>query len=148
MRGNEWNCKRASALRRCHQMSDSAIPRAEYPKITATSRNMHITGKEKTSAAKPVQEVLAVGEAFSDGECEVVGNRCPLPISLRFNSPGLSPMPVPPQLRACVRTAPQPCQSKSCATRWKGRSQAVSAKALGQTGFLLLAPAVSRLFLL
>src|ERR1035437_7055334 len=115
MRGNEWNCKSASALRRCHQMSDSAIPRAEYPKITATSRNMHITGKEKTSAAKPVQEVLAVGRAFSDDECEVVGNRCPLPISLRFSSDGLSTVPVPPQSLACVRTAPQPCQSKSSA---------------------------------
>src|ERR1019366_6709626 len=115
MRGNEWNCKRVRALRRCHQMSDSAIPREEYPKITATSRNMHITGKEKTLAARPVQEVLAVGGAFSDGECGVVGNRCPLPISLRLNSPGLSPMSQPPQLRACVRIAPQPCQSKSSA---------------------------------
>src|ERR1035437_2207719 len=113
MPGNEWNCKRLRALRRCHQMSESVIPRAEYPKIAPTSRNMHITGKEKTLVAKPVQEVLAVGGAFSDGEYGVIGNRCPLPISLRFNSPGLSTVLQPPQLRVCFRTALQPCRCKS-----------------------------------
>jgi hypothetical protein len=34
---------------------------------------MHITGKEKTLAAKPVDEALATGLALSDGECDVVG---------------------------------------------------------------------------
>jgi len=39
---------------------------------------MHITVKEKASAAKPVHDVLAAGWAVSDcGECAVVGNRCP-----------------------------------------------------------------------
>ena len=53
-------------MRRCHQMSDSAIPRVEYLKITAASRNMHITGKEKTLAARPIHEVLGVGWAVSN----------------------------------------------------------------------------------
>ena len=113
MLGNEWNCRRVAALRRCHQMSDSAIPRGEYPKITATSRNMHITGKEKTLAARPVQELLAVGWAVSDGECDVIGNRCPLPISFRFNSTGLSTVSQLLRSLACVRTAPQLCRCKS-----------------------------------
>jgi len=74
-------------------------------------------------SAPSVREV-AISVAVSDrGECAVIGNRCRLSISFRFNSPGLSPMPVPPQLLACVRTAQQPCQSKSCAMRWEGRSQ-------------------------
>ena len=38
-----------------------------------------MTGKEKILAAKPVHEVLAAGAAVSDGELDVVGNRCPLP---------------------------------------------------------------------
>src|ERR1035438_6095992 len=66
-------------------MSGSAICFTENPKITAASRNMHITGKEKTLAAKPVQEVLTAGVAVSDGEYDVIGKPVSSPISVRFN---------------------------------------------------------------
>ena len=63
----------------CHQMSGSAIARAETAKIAATSRNMHITGKEKTLAARraavdcvSIVLALAVGRMASDGDCEMV----------------------------------------------------------------------------
>jgi hypothetical protein len=46
-------------------MSGSAIRLTEKPKINS-SRNMHITGKEKTPAAKAVHEVPTVGGAASD----------------------------------------------------------------------------------
>lgn len=70
------------ALRRCHQMSGSAICFTENPKITAASKNMHITGKEKTLAAKPILEGLAVDGAVSDGgESEVAGDRCPFQLA-------------------------------------------------------------------
>src|SRR5271167_3022549 len=54
-------------------MSGSASPRGEYRKITAASTNMHITGREKTRAAQPDQEVLVAAAAVSDGEWEVSG---------------------------------------------------------------------------
>jgi hypothetical protein len=84
-------------------MSDSAIPREEYPNITPISRNTHMTGKEKTSAAKLIQDVLAVGWAFSDGECELVGNRHPSQSHSDLSRLDLQP----PQLLACVQKAPQ-----------------------------------------
>ena len=59
-------------------MSGSAIPRAEYRKTKAASRNMHITGKEKTVAARPVQKLATGGRAVCDGDFEAVGNQCPL----------------------------------------------------------------------
>jgi hypothetical protein len=65
MREKEWNSKRLRALRRCHQMSGSPIRLVEKPKINSTSRNMHITGKEKTLAAKSAQEARAAGLAVS-----------------------------------------------------------------------------------
>ena len=34
-----------------------------------------MTGKEKTSAAKPVHDAVAVGGAVSDGECDVIGKQ-------------------------------------------------------------------------
>ena len=58
-------------------MSGSANCFTENPKITAASRNMHISGKEKTLAAKPVQEVLAAGGVVSDGEYDVIGKQVP-----------------------------------------------------------------------
>src|ERR1035441_6805381 len=97
-------------------MSGSAIWFAENPKITAASRNMHITGKEKTLAANPVREVLAAGGAVSEGEYDMIGKQASSPTSFRFNSPGLSTALLP-QLLACVRTAPQPCRCKSDAMR-------------------------------
>jgi hypothetical protein len=54
-------------------MSGSAICFAENARITAASRNMHITGKEKTLAARPVHEVRAAGGAVSDGASAVWG---------------------------------------------------------------------------
>src|ERR1035441_2237613 len=66
-------------------MSGSAICFTENPKITAASRNMHITGKEKTLAATPVREVLAAGGAVSDGEYDVIGKQVSSPISVRSN---------------------------------------------------------------
>jgi hypothetical protein len=43
---------------------------------------MHITGKEKTLAAKPILEGLAVDGAVSDGgESEVAGDRCPFQLA-------------------------------------------------------------------
>src|ERR1035438_9173907 len=100
----------------CHQMSGSAICFTENPKITAASRNMHITGKEKTRAAKPAHEVLAAGGAVSDGEYDVMGKPVSSPISFRFNSPGLSTVPLPRSL-VCVRIAQRFCQNKSYAMR-------------------------------
>ena len=38
---------------------------------------MHITGKEKTLAAKPVQEGPVAGGAVSDGEYDVIGKQVP-----------------------------------------------------------------------
>ena len=58
MRGNESYCKRSRALRRCHQLSGSAIPRTEYLKITPISGNMHITEKEKASTTRPIHGVV------------------------------------------------------------------------------------------
>jgi hypothetical protein len=66
-------------------MSGSAICFAENPKIAAASRNMHITGKEKMLAAKPVQEMLAAGAAAFGGEYDVIGKQMSSPISVRFN---------------------------------------------------------------
>jgi hypothetical protein len=57
----------------CHQMSGSAIPRGESRKITAASKNMHITGREKTLATHPARKVLVAAAAVSDGEWEVSG---------------------------------------------------------------------------
>src|ERR1019366_2314005 len=62
-------------------MSGSAICFTQNPKIAAASRNMHITGKEKTSAAKPVQEVPADGAAVSGGDADVGGTDSILPSS-------------------------------------------------------------------
>jgi hypothetical protein len=45
---------------------------------------MHITGKEKTLAAKPVQEVLAVGWAVSEGDFISI---FPLTVSQRSTGP-------------------------------------------------------------
>src|ERR1035438_8239060 len=115
----------------CHQMSGSAICFTENPKITAASRNMHITGKEKMLAAKLVQEVLAAGWALSDdGEYDVIGKPVSSPISFRFNSPGLSTVSQPPRSLAYVRIAQQLCQNKSYAMResvQEDRTAAVSA---------------------
>ena len=55
-------------------MSGSAICFTENPKITAASRNMHITGNEKTLAAKLVQAGLAADVTFSNGEYGAVRN--------------------------------------------------------------------------
>src|ERR1022692_772546 len=110
-------------------MSGSAIRPTEKPKINSTSRNMHITGKEKTRAAMPVQEVLAAGGAVSDGEYDVIGKQVSSPISFRFNSPGLSTVPLPRSL-VCVRIAQRFCQNKSYAMResvQEDRTAAVSA---------------------
>jgi hypothetical protein len=46
---------------------------------------MHITGKEKMLAAKPVQEMLAAGAAAFGGEYDVIGKQMSSPISVRFN---------------------------------------------------------------
>jgi len=67
MREKEWYCKRLRALHRCHHKSGSAIAPTQYLKMTPIIRNMHITGKEKISAANRVHEVLAVGGTASDG---------------------------------------------------------------------------------
>ena len=54
-------------------MSGSAIRLTEKPKINSTSRNMHMTGKEKMLAARPVHEERAAGGAVSDGASSVWG---------------------------------------------------------------------------
>ncbi|MGA3318510.1 MAG: hypothetical protein ABSC64_19005 [Candidatus Korobacteraceae bacterium] len=54
-------------------MSDSAMPRGEYLKIAPASKNMHMTGKEKTLVAKPAHDVPAVGGTVFNGEYGVTG---------------------------------------------------------------------------
>ena len=61
------------ALRICHQMSGSAIPRGAYRKITAASTNMHVTGAEKTLAAQPAQEMPVAAAVVSDGDDDLFG---------------------------------------------------------------------------
>lgn len=50
-------------------------------KIAAPSRNTHIRGKEKTVAAKPVQEILTGGGAVCDCGYEMIANWCPRLVS-------------------------------------------------------------------
>jgi len=38
---------------------------------------MHMTGKEKTLAAKPAHDALAAGGVVSDGEYDVIGKQAP-----------------------------------------------------------------------
>ena len=57
----------------CHQMSGSAIPCGESRKITAASKNMHMTGREKTLATQPAPEALLAAAAVSDGEEDEFG---------------------------------------------------------------------------
>src|ERR1035437_1605520 len=95
----------------CHQMSGSAICFTQNPKIAAASRNMHITGKEKTLAAKPVQEVPADGWAVPGGDADVSSTDSLLPsgfpehfihlIILRGGDAGTSP-PVPDKRRSSI----------------------------------------------
>jgi hypothetical protein len=54
-------------------MSGSAIPRGEFWKITAASKNMHITGREKMLPTQSAQEVLVASTAVYDVELDVSG---------------------------------------------------------------------------
>ena len=58
-------------------MSGSAICFTQNPKITAASRNTHMTGKEKTSAANPCQVIAADLNVSDCGESEAIGNSSP-----------------------------------------------------------------------
>ena len=48
-----------------------------------------MTGKEKTLAANPVHDVVAVGGAVSDGECDVIGKQASLSFHLDLVWPNL-----------------------------------------------------------
>jgi hypothetical protein len=69
----------------CHQMSGSAIPLTQSPKISAPSKNMHITGKEKMSAVQRAGAVLTAGAAASEVAFAVWARIVP------FNSPIFRP---------------------------------------------------------
>src|ERR1035438_571475 len=101
-------------------MSGSAIARADNLNTGTTSKNMHITGKEKTLAARRPMVACslmvllpAIGQAGSDA----VGAEVCTVISPR--SSGLSPFPLStvPQPRALSRKASLPCLDRSCAIR-------------------------------
>ena len=55
-------------------MSGSAICFTENPKITAASRNMHMTGKEKSFGRQTSPGLLVAVRAVSDcGESDAIG---------------------------------------------------------------------------